>query len=145
MRTLVKFRKVHPDAKVPTYATKGSAGFDFYACEDKFILPGNVEAVSTGLSVEIPEGFEIQVRPRSGLALKHSIGVKNSPGTVDMDFRGTICVIISNGGKSSFTVNKGDRIAQGVLAKVERAEFFEVEELSNTERGTGGFGSTGKS
>jgi dUTP pyrophosphatase len=141
----VKIKKLHPDAVIPKYATPGSAGFDLVAIEDVTIWPNTSELVKTGLSVEIPDGFEMQVIPRSGLSLKTSLRIANSPGCIDSDYRGEVCVIAWNSlvGSSIF-IKKGDRIAQGKIAPIVQAEFEEVEELSDTKRGSGGFGSTGK-
>lgn len=139
----VKLKKLHPDAKIPSYQSKGAAGFDFCSIEKKVIKAGEWELVKTGLAFEIAEGYELQVRPRSGLALKNGISVLNSPGTVDSDYRGEICVILINHSKVDFSIEVGDRIAQGVIAKVEQVGFMEVENLSDTQRGEGGFGSSG--
>ncbi len=128
---------------LPAYATDGAAGMDVLAAEDVTLAPGARHAVATGLAVAIPHGFEIQVRPRSGLALKHGISVPNSPGTIDSDYRGELKVILINHGQESFDVRRGDRIAQLVLAPVTRASWLRVDELDATERGEGGFGSTG--
>ena len=157
----VKIKKLHPDAVIPEYAKPGDSGFDFVALEDTKIYPGQTKLVKTGIAVEIPEGFELQVRPRSGTSLKTPLRVANAPGTVDSGYRGECCVILTNttgiekhavvqdeqavivGGEIQY-IKKGDRIAQGVICPVIRAEFEVVEELSNSERGVGGFGSTGK-
>lgn len=128
---------------LPFYATSGAAGMDVLAAEDVVLAPGARHAIATGLAIAIPEGFEIQVRPRSGLALKHGVTVLNAPGTIDADYRGEIKVILANLGQESFAVHRGDRIAQLVLAPVSRAHLIEVDELGTTERGVGGFGSTG--
>lgn len=128
---------------LPAYATSGAAGMDVVSAEDITILPGARHAVATGLAVAIPEGFEIQVRPRSGLALKHGITVPNTPGTIDSDYRGELKVILINLGSEPFTIVRGDRVAQLVLAPVVQAAWDEVEMLDATERGAGGFGSTG--
>ena len=130
---------------IPEYATSQSAGMDLRAFikEPITIEPFNRELISTGLYIELPEGYEAQVRPRSGLAIKYGITVLNSPGTIDADYRGEIGVILVNHSNTSFTVYSGDRIAQLVFNKVEQAEFVEVEELDKTERGEGGFGHTG--
>lgn len=125
------------------YATTGSAGFDISAKEDELILPGMVRKISTGLYMAVPEGYELQIRPRSGLAFKYGITVLNAPGTIDSDYRGEIGVLLINHGTETFKVCAGDRIAQGVLKKVEQAEFVFVDNLSETERGSGGFGHTG--
>ena len=128
---------------LPAYATDGSAGMDVVSAESVTISPGARHAVSTGLALAIPSGFEIQVRPRSGLALKHGISVPNTPGTIDSDYRGELKVILINHGAEPFSIQRGDRIAQLVLAPVTRASWLEVEELDETTRGEGGFGSTG--
>lgn len=132
--------------ELPIYATKGSAGMDLRANlqEDVVIAPGERKLISTGLFIELPVGYEAQIRPRSGLALKKGVTVLNSPGTVDSDYIGDIGVILINHGEESFTVSNGDRIAQMVIAKHETVEFEQVESLDETERGSGGFGSTGK-
>ena len=128
---------------LPAYATPGAAGMDVVAAEEATLAPGERHAVATGFSVAIPEGFEIQVRPRSGLALKHGITVPNTPGTIDSDYRGELKVILINHGAEPFPIHRGDRIAQLVLAPVTLAAWVEVAELDETERGAGGFGSTG--
>ncbi|MBU2588397.1 MAG: dUTP diphosphatase [Alphaproteobacteria bacterium] len=128
---------------LPAYATSGAAGMDVVSAEDVVIAPGARHAVATGLAVAIPQGFEIQVRPRSGLALKHGITVPNTPGTIDSDYRGELKVILINLGNEPFTVQRGDRVAQLVLAPVLQAAWDEVAELDATTRGAGGFGSTG--
>jgi dUTP pyrophosphatase len=129
--------------ELPTYATAGAAGMDVLSAEDVTLAPGARHAVATGLSVAIPPGYEIQVRPRSGLALKHGISVPNTPGTIDSDYRGELKVILINHGAEPFAIHRGDRIAQLVLAPVTIAKWDEVVELDDTERGAGGFGSTG--
>jgi dUTP pyrophosphatase len=131
------------DLPLPAYATSGAAGMDVVSAEDVVIAPGARHAVATGLALAIPEGFEIQVRPRSGLALKHGITVPNTPGTIDSDYRGELKVILINLGTEPFAVQRGDRVAQLVLAPVVQAAWDEVAELDATDRGTGGFGSTG--
>ncbi|MFT6473616.1 dUTP diphosphatase [Qipengyuania profunda] len=128
---------------LPAYTTSGAAGMDVLAAEDCVIAPGQRHAVATGLAVAIPQGYEIQVRPRSGLALKHGITVPNTPGTIDSDYRGELKVILINHGAGDFTIQRGDRIAQLVLAPVTQAAWEEVGELDTTTRGAGGFGSTG--
>ena len=128
----------------PTYATEGAAGLDVVAAEDLTLAPGRRHAVATGFSIAIPEGYEVQVRPRSGLALKHGITCLNTPGTIDSDYRGEVKVILANLGDEAFEVRRGERIAQLVPAPVLRAHFAEVHELAETERGSGGFGSTGR-
>ena len=129
---------------VPKYQTQGSAGCDVYANENITIRPGRRAIVSTGLKIELPPGFEAQVRPRSGLAAKYGITVLNSPGTVDEDYRGEVKVILLNTGDEDFIINKGDRIAQLVFCRVFRGIFQTTENLSTTTRGDGGFGSTGR-
>ncbi|MDH7605215.1 MAG: dUTP diphosphatase [Melioribacter sp.] len=135
------------DIPLPEYATEGSSGLDLRAAvEDKIIIPkGKFVLVPTNIKVEIPEGFEIQVRPRSGLAARHGIGLLNSPGTIDSDYRGEIKVILFNFGEEDFVINRGDRIAQMVLSKVYKIEFIETDDLNNSHRGEGGFGHTGLS
>lgn len=129
--------------ELPAYASAGAAGMDVVSAEDVTIAPTARHAVATGLAVAIPAGFEIQVRPRSGLALKHGITVANAPGTIDADYRGELKVILINHGAAPFTIARGDRIAQLVLAPVSQASWLEVGELDETARGAGGFGSTG--
>ena len=133
------------DLPLPAYATAGSSGMDLLAAVEGSITlaPGEVSAVPTGLVFEIPSGMEIQVRPRSGLALKNSITCLNTPGTIDADYRGEVKVILANLGRSPFTIERGMRLAQAVLMPVLRAELVPVETLSDTGRGDGGFGSTG--
>lgn len=130
---------------IPEYATPLSAGVDLRASIEKSVCVGAFDdrLIPTGLYIELPEGYEAQIRPRSGLAIKHQITVLNSPGTIDADYRGEIGVILINHSDTPFIVEPGDRIAQLVFNKVEQAEFVEVEELSETERGKGGFGHTG--
>ena len=128
---------------LPHYATSGAAGMDIISAEDVTLAPGARHAVATGLAVAIPQGYEIQVRPRSGLALKHGITVPNTPGTIDSDYRGELKVIMINHGSEPFPIARGDRVAQLVLAPVTQAAWAEVDELDDTARGAGGFGSTG--
>jgi len=130
------------DTGLPAYQTIGSAGVDLFSNVDTLLEPGRPTLVPTGLRFQIPEGYEIQIRSRSGLALKNSVFVLNSPGTIDSDYRGDIGIILMNTGRSAFTIAKGMRIAQAVLQKVERIEWDQVEQLEETERGSGGFGST---
>ncbi|NLT50292.1 MAG: dUTP diphosphatase [Ignavibacteria bacterium] len=134
------------DVELPGYATHGSAGMDIRAAvENDFIIQaGKAALLPTDLSVEIPYGYELQVRPRSGLAVKNNIGVLNSPGTIDSDYRGEVKIILMNFGTEDFVIKRGDRIAQLVLAKVYKAEIEVTDELNITGRGTGGFGHTGK-
>lgn len=128
---------------LPAYATSGAAGMDVLAAEDVSLDPGARHAVATGLAVAIPPGYEIQVRPRSGLALKHGITVLNAPGTIDSDYRGELKVILINLGSEPFVIARGDRVAQLVLTPVVQALWDEVRDLDKTGRGAGGFGSTG--
>lgn len=128
---------------LPAYATHGAAGMDVVAAENITLRPGSRHAVATGFAVAIPHGYEIQVRPRSGLALKHGITVPNTPGTIDSDYRGELKVIMINLSDDNFSIQRGDRIAQLVLAPVTIAGWEEVEDLDETARGAGGFGSTG--
>lgn len=128
---------------LPAYATDGAAGMDVVAAEDVTIAPGARYPVATGLSVAIPIGYEIQVRPRSGLAFKHGITVPNTPGTIDSDYRGELKVLLINHGTEDFVIARGDRVAQLVVAPVTQGLWQEVDELDSTERGAGGFGSTG--
>ena len=129
---------------LPSYASGGAAGLDVVAAEDLTLAPGERRAVATGFAIAIPEGYEVQVRPRSGLALKHGVTCLNTPGTIDSDYRGEVKVILANLGAESFEVRRGERIAQLVPAPVLRAAFREVDELDSTDRGSGGFGSTGR-
>jgi dUTP pyrophosphatase len=128
----------------PAYATEGAAGLDVVAAENLTLAPGQRHAVATGFSIAIPAGYEVQVRPRSGLALKHGITCLNTPGTIDHDYRGEVKVILANLGSDPFEVRRGERIAQLVPAPVLKAAFREVEALEETSRGAGGFGSTGQ-
>jgi len=167
----VKVKKVHPDAVIPQYARPGDAGFDLVAVEDVIIWPGGTTKVPTGLAFAIPPGYELQIRPRSGISAKTKLRISNAPGTVDAGYRGEVCVLVNNistvpsvtdewtqtraidgeyiyGTKApegTYLIRKGDRIAQGVIAPVYQAQFEVVDELDETERGTGGFGSTGMS
>ena len=145
---VLRLRPEAEDLPLPEHATEGSAGMDLRACiggpEPLIMAPDAREAVPTGLAIALPEGYEAQVRPRSGLALKHGVTVLNSPGTVDSDYRGEIRVILANLGSESFEIRPGDRIAQMVIARVERARLEAAEELPETDRGAGGFGSTGR-
>ena len=142
--TIPILRLPHGDGlALPAYATTGAAGMDVVAAEAMTLAPGARQAVATGFAMAIPEGFEVQVRPRSGLALKHGITCLNTPGTIDSDYRGELKVILANLGSEPFVIARGDRIAQLVPAAVQRATLSEVDSLDNTERGAGGFGSTG--
>lgn len=133
------------DLPLPAYATSGAAGMDLLAAVDApvSLAPGQRALVPTGLSIALPEGYELQVRPRSGLAFKHGIVLPNAPGTIDEDYRGEVCVIVMNAGQEPFVIERGMRIAQAVIAPVIRATWFECDDLDKTERGAGGFGSTG--
>lgn len=149
-KVVVKFKRISSEFNYinePSYATEGSAGMDIRAAtkQNVTIQSMQVEMIPTNISVEIPEGYEIQVRPRSGLAAKHGIGVLNSPGTIDSDYRGEIKIILINFGKEEFVIQPGERIAQLILSKVYRAEMKEEEDLNESQRGEGGFGHTGKS
>ncbi len=135
------------DIELPKYATPGSAGMDVYAAleEDEYLMPGKTALIPTGIAIAVPEGYECQVRSRSGLAAKHGLFALNSPGTIDSDYRGEVKIIISNFGESRYIIKRGDRIAQLVINKVEKAEWVETDKLPDTDRGDGGFGSTGVS
>ena len=140
---IVKFKRVHPDAVLPAYARPDDAGLDVCACEFACVQPGERRLIKTGLVMELPQGTEAQIRPRSGLALKHGITLLNTPGTIDAGYRGELGVIIINLGDQPFDVQPGMRIAQMVIAPVLHVETIEVAEVSHTIRGSGGFGSTG--
>lgn len=144
----IKFKRLSTefnDIDLPSYATSGSSGMDLRAAikEDITIKPFETKLIPTNLAVEIPEGYEGQVRPRSGLAAKNFITVLNTPGTIDSDYRGEIKIILTNFGDKEFVIKRGDRIAQLVISKVEKANIVEVKELNTTERNSGGFGHTG--
>jgi dUTP pyrophosphatase len=145
--TVLKIKKLEnlKDLPLPKYETSGSAGMDLLAAIDEPIVikPSEIKLVKTGIAIALEKGFEAQVRPRSGLALKNGITVLNSPGTVDSDYRGEVCAILINHSQVDFTITRGMRIAQMVIAKHEQAVITEVEDLDETARGTGGFGSTG--
>lgn len=140
----VKFKKLRDNAKVPQYMTEGAAGMDLYCLNGYTLYPGKVAPFETGLAIEVPPGFEAQVRPRSSLACKSGVTVANSPGTIDSDYRGEIVVFLKNTSDDQVTIFGGDRIAQLVIAPIVQAEIEVVEELSGTARGTGGFGHTGR-
>jgi len=146
VRILLKKKKGCEDIPVPKYATSGSSGMDLCAdVEEGVILePGDIRLISTGIYLDIPEGYEAEIRPRSGLALKHGIGLVNSPGTIDSDYRGLVSLILINHGKESFKIRRGERVAQMVIKEVVRAEIDLKESLSGTARASGGFGHTGK-
>lgn len=139
----VKFRKIDPAATIPSYAHPGDAGMDIRSIEESVIEPGARKLVHTGLVMILPPGHEAQVRPRSGLALKNGVTVLNAPGTIDEGYRGEVGVILANFGSEPFKIEKGSKIAQIVVAPCTRAEIEETVEIDSTERGTGGFGSTG--
>ena len=142
----LKVKRIKNSAlSLPAYETEGSAGMDIRAAldEDVTLEPGDIKLIPTGISISIPMGYEGQIRPRSGLALKHGIGMVNSPGTIDSDYRGEVRIIMINYGKKSFTVKHGDRIAQMIIARVCSAVLEEVSELDSTGRGQGGFGHSG--
>ncbi len=145
--TILKIKRLENlgDLSVPKYETSGSAGLDLMAAIDENIIlkSGEIKLIKTGISIALQQGFEAQIRPRSGLALKNGITVLNSPGTVDSDYRGEICVILINHSKENFTVSRGMRIAQMVISKHEQVQIVEVENLDETIRGSSGFGSTG--
>lgn len=148
-KILIKIKRLNPgfdDIELPGYATHGSAGMDIRAAVyDEIVLKaGEIKLIPTNLVVEIPEGFEIQVRPRSGLAVKHGIGIINSPGTIDSDYRGEIKIILMNFSREDFVIKRGERIAQLVLSRIYRANLEENSNLLDTKRGEGGFGHTGK-
>jgi dUTP pyrophosphatase len=158
----IRIKKLHEDAVIPKYQTSGASGFDLHAVEDVTIIPGETKLVRTGLAIDTGPGHEMQVRPRSGLSLKTPLRIANSPGTVDSDFTGEVCVIITNSNDwvhdghlfdpshaaltklRSYEIKKGDRIAQGVICPVVQADIEVVEYLGDTQRGAGGFGSTGR-
>lgn len=141
----IKIKKTHQDAIIPAYQTAGASGFDMHSVQEYKVYAGQVLLVDTGVAFEIPEGYELQVRPRSGLSFKTPLRIANSPGTVDADFRDSIKVIIENrSDNEEYTIKKGERIAQGIICPVIQAKFVEADDLSDTVRGTSGFGSTGK-
>lgn len=143
MQTIaITFQKLHPDAQVPSYAHIGDAGADVYTVAEITLEPCDRAAIPTGLAVDIPIGYEIQVRPKSGLALKHGVTVLNTPGTIDAGYRGEIQILMINLGKEAYTFEKGQKVAQLVLKPVVQASYVEGE-LGNSDRGIGGFGSTG--
>jgi len=140
----VEILRTDKDLSLPKYQHRGDAGMDLYSSESYTLKSGERKLLSTGIKLSIPIGYEIQIRPRSGLALNHGITVLNTPGTIDHEYRGLVGIILMNHGKEDFEIKKGDRIAQMVLNKVEYLELKEVEKLSKTKRAEGGFGSTGK-
>lgn len=139
----VRVKRLHPDAVIPKAARRGDVAFDLYSVIDYKLEPGERYAVPTGIAVEIPQGYEGQVRPRSGLAMRDGITVLNTPGTIDSGYRGEVKTIIMNHGTTPFKITKGMRISQLAIRPVPDVQFIEVDELSDTERGEGGFGSTG--
>ena len=144
----IKFKRWegNSDLPIPSYASEGAAGFDLRAAldEDVVLRPGDRQLISTGFSVAVPTGFEMQIRPRSGLAAKNGISIVNTPGTVDADYRGLVMICLINLGADDFHVRRGDRIAQGVITPAPQWTLIEVDELDETVRGSGGFGSTGR-
>lgn len=143
-RPLVLFKRIHENAKIPTKATPGSAGWDLYCVEDFVVYPQDWCMASTGLQVELPDGFEMQIRPRSGLAARYGLLIPNSPGTVDSDYRGEIRVLLQNPTNTAREFKAGDRIAQAVFQRIPDVGIMEVGEMSETDRGHHGFGSTGE-
>lgn len=139
----LKVKRINEEAKMPEYAHEGDAGLDLFSVDDLTILPGESKLIKTGIQIELPKGTEAQIRPRSGLALKNQITVLNTPGTIDKGYRGEIGVILINHGKQEFHVEKGMKIAQMVVKPVFTVTIKEIEELTDTSRGEGGFGSTG--
>ena len=139
----IKFKKLHPDAVLPRYAHGGDAGMDVCAVEEVEIPAGGTALARTGWAAALPRRYEIQVRPRSGLALKHGVTLPNSPGTIDGNYRGEICIVLINHGREPFRVEKGMRVAQLVVGKLPRVKVEEVDTLDQTERGEKGFGSSG--
>jgi len=147
-RFQARILRINPDQQdipLPHYATEGSAGMDICAAveKDMIIPPGETVLIPTGFIIELSQGHEAQIRPRSGLAIKHNIGILNSPGTIDSDYRGEVKIILTNFGKSQFIVHRGDRIAQMIVSKYERVQWEEASSLAESARGEGGFGHTG--
>ena len=141
----VKPLKTHKGLPLPEYESEGSSGLDIRACVEDLVSlnPNEIKLIPTGLAISIPPGYEAQIRPRSGLSLKHGIGIVNSPGTIDSDYRGEVGIILINWGSEPFVVRRGDRIAQMVISKIYRADILETEHLDATPRGEGGFGHSG--
>ena len=141
----VKPLKTHKGLPLPEYESEGSSGLDIRACVEDLVSlnPNEIKLIPTGLAISIPPGYEAQIRPRSGLSLKHGIGIVNSPGTIDSDYRGEVGIILINWGSEPFAVRRGDRIAQMVISKIYRADILETEYLDATPRGEGGFGHSG--
>ena len=146
--TTLRLRRLSPHATLPAYQTAGAAGLDLAAClpegQPLTIAPGAIRPIPTGLAIAVPEGFEAQVRPRSGLATKHAVTLPNTPGTIDSDYRGEVIVPLINLGREPFVVTQGMRVAQMVIAPVTRVTVMETDTLDETARGSGGFGSTGR-
>jgi dUTP pyrophosphatase len=140
----LKVKKINPDAILPSYAHEGDAGLDLHSVEELVLAPDECKLVKTGIVIELPANTEAQVRPRSGLALKHQITLLNTPGTIDYGYRGEVGIIMKNFGSKSFEIKKGMKIAQMVVKPVFKVSVQEVDQLSGTERGSGGFGSTGQ-
>ena len=140
----LKIKRLNSEAIIPAYQSELAAGIDLHSIEEHILEPMERKLIKTGLAFEIEEGYEVQIRPRSGLAFKHGITVLNSPGTIDADYRGEIMVLLINLSNEFYTIKKGERIAQAVIAPVVKAKIMEVEELSDTKRGEKGFGSTGR-
>lgn len=140
----LKIKRLDAHARLPEYAHPGDAGLDLFAIESHSLKPGEAQLVKTGIALELPDGYEAQVRPRSGLALKHSITVLNSPGTVDAGYRGEVGVVLINHGRETFEVTFGMKIAQMVINQIVQADILEVDALSESARGEGGYGSTGQ-
>jgi len=143
MTVQIRVKRLNPEAKIPKTAKQGDVAFDLYSVIDYELQPGERYAVPTGIAIEIPIGYEVQVRPRSGLALKEGITVLNTPGTIDSGYRGEVKTILINHGDVPFHITKGMRISQLAVRPVPEVEFIEVDELSDSDRGEGGFGSTG--
>ncbi len=145
IRVKVKPLEHHKGLPLPAYASEGASGMDIRACVDAPVTlnPGDIHLIPTGLAVSIPPGYEAQIRPRSGLSLNHGIGMVNSPGTIDSDYRGEVGIVLINWGRHPFVIRRGDRIAQMVISKVYKADILETMDLSRTPRGEGGFGHSG--
>lgn len=143
---ITRVNKELNDIPLPRYATNGSAGMDLFAAieSEVIIKPGETFLIPTGIRIQLPEGYEAQIRPRSGLAINYSIGILNSPGTIDSDYRGEIKIILHNFGKQDFTIQRGDRIAQMVISTYIKADLEISDEINDTQRGSGGFGHTGR-
>jgi len=139
----IKIKKLHPNAIMPHYAHEGDAGMDVYSTKDVILLPSQRRLIPTGLSFQIPKGFEIQIRPKSGLALKHGLTIVNTPGTLDSGYRGELGIILLNTGEAPYEIKKAEKVAQIILARYEEAEIQEVHELGDSSRGISGYGSTG--